>query len=86
VKLATLEPFETVTDAGTPSAATLLDSATTAPPDPAEFDSVTTQFEVPPEMRLVGAQTSDIKAGGADCRVKDCPCELPFKDAVTTAV
>ncbi len=86
VKLAVLDPLKTVTDPGTVSAAALLDSVTVTPPVPAVFDSVTTQFEVPPELRLVGAQASDVKAGGVDTSVKDCVWELPFSDAVMTAV
>jgi hypothetical protein len=85
-KLAMVEPFATVTDPGTTSAAVLLESVTTAPPDPAAFESVATQFEAAPEARLVGKQATDIKAGGAESKVKDCVCEPPFKEAVTTAV
>jgi hypothetical protein len=46
----------TVTEAGTVSAAALLDSATVAPP---VFDSVTVQAEVPPDPRLVGLHVSE---------------------------
>lgn len=86
VKLAVVAPPGTVTTPGTPRAAVLLDSITAAPPDPAEFESVTTQVETPPEARVVGAHASDIKAGGAESSVKDCVWELPFTDAVTAAV
>jgi len=86
VKLAVLEPLETVTVPGTVSVAALLVSATATPPAPAAFDNVTVQVDVPPELRLVGAHASDVKAGGVDTSVKDCVWELPFSEAVTTAV
>jgi hypothetical protein len=85
-KLAVVEPLATVTDPGTASVAVLLESVTTTPPDPAAFESVTTQLETPPEARLVGVQASESSVAGADSKVKDCVCELPFKEAVTTAV
>ncbi len=72
VKLAVLEPLRTVTDPGTVSAAALLDSVTATPPLPAAFDRVTTQLAVPPELRLVGVQVSDVRAGGVDTSVRDC--------------
>jgi hypothetical protein len=71
-KVDVVEPLDTVTDAGMASAPTLLDSATAAPPDPAAFDSVTIQVDAAPELRLVGEQANDIRAGGADSNVRDC--------------
>jgi hypothetical protein len=71
-KLAVVEPLDTVTVPGTVRAAALLDSVTTAPPLPAAFDRVTTQVDVPPELRLVGEQLSDAKAGGVATSVSDC--------------
>jgi hypothetical protein len=86
VKLAVLEPLETVTDAGTLSVAALLVSVTAAPPAPAAIDSVTTQVDVPPELRLVGAHASDVKAGDVDTSARVCVWELPLSEAVMTAV
>ncbi|MGD0669124.1 MAG: hypothetical protein ABSB23_16320 [Bryobacteraceae bacterium] len=86
VKLAVLKPLATVTDPGTVSVAALLVSVTETPPAPAAFDSVTVQVDVAPELRFMGAQASDVKAGGVDTSVRDCVWELPFKDAVMTAV
>jgi len=86
VKLAVVEPLETVTDPGTLSVAALLVSVTAAPPAPAAFDSVTTQVDVPPEPRLVGAHVSDVKAGSVVTSDNDCVWELPFNEAVTIAV
>jgi len=58
VKLAVLDPLATVTVPGTVSVATLLDSATVTPPDPARLERVTVHADVPPELRLVGVQAS----------------------------
>jgi len=77
-KLAVVEPLGAVTVPGTLRAAALLDSAITAPPLPAACDRVATQFAVPPEPRLVGAQMSDVKAGGVATSVRDCVWELPL--------
>lgn len=84
--MAIVEPLAMATDPGTASVAVLLESVTTTPPDAAALESVTTQLETPPEARLVGEQVSDCSVAGADSKVKDCVCELPFKEAVTTAV
>lgn len=48
VKVAEVAPDATVTEAGTVSAPTLLESATVIPPDPAALDRVTVQVDVPP--------------------------------------
>jgi hypothetical protein len=68
VKVAVVAPLRTVTDPGTVSAAALLARAIDAPPAVAAFESVTTQVAVRPELRLVGVQTRELKAGGADAR------------------
>ena len=58
VKLAEVAPDATVTDGGTLSVPTLLDSGTTAPPAPAALDRPTVHVDVPPEVRLLGTQLS----------------------------
>jgi len=77
VKLAVLEPLGTVTEPGTVSAATLLDSVTVTPPDPAAFESVTVHVAVPPGVRLAGAQDTRLINPGAR-RDRDVGCELPL--------
>lgn len=77
VKAAMLEPLETATDPGTLSAAVLLESVTTAPPDPAAFESVTVHVDVPPGVRLAGAQDNEPIDPGAT-RDRDAVCELPL--------
>ena len=86
VKLAVVAPLSTVTEPGTVSAAALLDTDTTTPPRPAALESVTTQFDVPAELRIDGVHASEVRAGGVGTRVRVCVCELPFSDAVTIAV
>ncbi len=86
VKLAVPEPLETVTEPGTVNAAALLESVTDAPPVPAVFNNVTTQVDVPPELRLVGAHANELKAGAMDTSARVCVWELPFSEAVMTAV
>jgi hypothetical protein len=68
VKVAVLAPLKTVTDPGTASAPALLVRVIDAPPAVAALESVTTQVVVRPELRLVGVQTRELKAGGADAR------------------
>ena len=63
VKLAEVEPEDTVTAVGTINVATLLDRLTIAPPVNAAFESVTEQVEVPPESRLVGEQGNELIVG-----------------------
>ena len=75
VKLADVAPEATVTDAGTVSAAALLESVSATPPEPAACDSVTVQDEVPPELRLVGLQDSALTLSGASREI-DAVCEL----------
>ena len=85
VKLADVELAATVTEAGTDKAVVLLDKATEAPPEPAACDSVTVQVVDPPELRLVALHVSWLTVVGATREI-DAVCELPLKDAVTTAV
>lgn len=48
VKLADVAPDGTFTEAGTVNAASLLESVTVVPPDPAALDNVTVHVDVPP--------------------------------------
>ena len=66
VKVALEEPAPTVTDAGTVRAATLLESDTAAPPEPAAADNVAVQVEVAPAARLAGAQDNELRTTGAN--------------------
>lgn len=64
VKAADVVPAGTVTDAGTGSAAALLDdNATVLPPAGAGALTVTVQVVEAPAVRLEGAQTSEEAAG-----------------------
>jgi hypothetical protein len=65
VKLAEVAPDATVTEAGTVSAALLLERVTVIPPEPAACDSVTAHADVPPELRLVGEQDTALTTVGA---------------------
>ena len=85
VKLAEVAPDETLTDPGTVSAVTLLDSVTEMPPVPAACDNVTVQVDVPFEFRLVGLHDSELTVVAAT-REMLAVCVLPFKVPVTTAV
>lgn len=58
VKLADVAPDGTVIEAGTGSAAALLESVTTAPPDVAALDSVTVHVVVAPGLTFTGLQLS----------------------------
>ena len=75
VKLAEVAPDATVTDGGTLSVPTLLDSGTTAPPAPAALDNVTVQPDTPPDDRLVGAQLNPLTTVGATSEMVAC-CEV----------
>ncbi len=77
VKFADVAPDATVTDAGTVSAAALLERDTAIPPEPAACDSVTVQADVPPEPRLAGVHDTRLTAAGATSRI-DAVCELPL--------
>jgi len=63
VKLAEVEPEDTVTAVGTVSTLTLLDRLIVAPPVSAGFERVTEQVDVPPERRLVGEQEKELIVG-----------------------
>ena len=58
-----VDPEATVTAAGTVNAAALLDRLTVAPPVSAAFDRVTEQVVVPPEIRVVGEQETELTVG-----------------------
>ena len=55
--VAVVLPDPTVTDAGTVSAAALLDKVTVAPP---VFDTVTVHVELPPDPKLLGLHVSPL--------------------------
>ena len=63
VKLAEVDPKDTVTVAGTVSAAASLDRLTVAPPVGAAFDRVTEQADVPAEVRVDGEQETPVSVG-----------------------
>jgi hypothetical protein len=63
VKLPEVAPAATVIDAGTVSAAALLNSETVALPAGATVLSETVQFEVPPELKDVGEQFKPVRVG-----------------------
>jgi len=77
VKLAVVAPLEIVTSPGTLSAAALLESITTTPPDPAALESVTVHADVPPGVRLAGTQDNAFNDPGTR-RDRDVVCELPL--------
>lgn len=58
-------PAETVTEAGTVTAALLLDNDTEAPPPGAPSVSVTVQEEVPGAFTAVGLQETLLRVDGA---------------------
>ena len=76
-KVATLEPAATVADAGIDSAATSLDRVTVTPPEPAALERVTVHVAVPPELRLVGVQVSELRDANGDTAMV-AVCELPL--------
>ncbi|MBI1791167.1 MAG: hypothetical protein HYR60_26865 [Acidobacteria bacterium] len=63
VKLAVVEPEATVTEAGTASAALLLDRLTANPPPPAVLVRVTVQLAAAAEATLAGQFTEDSCTG-----------------------
>jgi hypothetical protein len=77
VKLAMMVPAATLTDPGTVNAASLLDSVTVKPPEPAGLDSVTVHVEVPPELTVAGVQKSELKDASGE-RIMLAVCELPL--------
>jgi hypothetical protein len=82
VKVAVVLADATVTEAGTLSAPTLLESATVAPP---ACETVTVQVDVAAEPRLDGVQLSALMVVGA-VNAMLAVCVLPFSVAVTVAV
>jgi len=64
VKPAVVEPAETVTEAGTVTAALLLDNDTEAPPAGAPSVSVAVQEEVPGAFTAAGLQEMLVRLGG----------------------
>jgi len=82
VKLAVVAPAATDTEAGTVTAALLLDTATDTPE--LADDKVTVQADVPPETTDTGAHCSDVTVGAVT--VTEALVELPFNDAVSVAV
>jgi hypothetical protein len=77
VNVADAAPDATLTDDGTDSAAVLLERATVTPPDPAGCDSVTVQFAIQPEFRLVGLQDTELTEAAASSDI-DAICEPPL--------
>jgi len=84
VKVALEEPAATVTEAGTRSAAVLVESDTAAPPEPAVFDNLTAQVDVAPAPRLLDPHDNELKTTGVTSK-SEAFLEMPLKVAVTTA-
>jgi hypothetical protein len=63
-----------------------LEIATAKPPVAAFWESVTVQFEAPPESTVVGVHCSEDTSTGGGVMVTDAEVELPFNAAVTLAV
>ena len=84
VKFALFAEADTVTDAGTVSVPTLLDSPTVAPPTGAAFDNVTVHVDAAPFPKLLGVHATRPTTGNATSEM-DAVCVLPFNEAVTTA-
>jgi hypothetical protein len=82
VKVAVVLPDPTVTEAGTVSAAALLNSVTVAPP---VFDTVTVQVALPPDARLAGLHVTPLSSTGATSEIVAVSV-LPFSIAVMVAV
>ena len=86
VKLAVVAAAATVTEAGTVSAALLLDNATEEPLVGAALDKVTVQVEEPPEATVFGEHASVVTVATGET-VTEAVAELPSKEAVrVTAV
>ena len=85
VKVVLEEPAATVAEAGTARAATLLESDTAAPPEPAATDNVAVQVDLAPAARLVGAQDNELKTTGATSE-SEAVWELLFSAALITAL
>ena len=82
VNVAVVLPAPTVTEAGTVSAAALLDSVTVPPP---VLDTVTVHVELPLGPRLVGLQLNPLSTTGATSEMV-AVWVLPFSVAVMVAV
>ena len=82
VNVAVTLPAPTVTDAGTGSAARLLDSVTDAPP---VLDTVTVQVELAPAARLDGLHEMPVSVARAPNEMVAIWL-LPFNNAVMVAV
>jgi len=77
VKFAEVEPADMVIVAGTGNTAALLDRLTIAPPVNAAFESVSEQVAVPPEIRLVGEQETELTVGLVSREIDEF-AELPL--------
>ncbi len=82
MKVALAPPGATVTEDGTLSAATSLDSDTVAP---AVVETVIVQVELPFESRLVGLQVRPANVRGRTREIR-AVCELSFRVAVRVTV
>ena len=82
VNVAVVAPDPTATEAGTPSGAALLDSATVAPPF---LDTVTVQVELAPGPKVEGLHVSPLTKTSATSEIVTV-WALPFNIAVTLAV
>jgi hypothetical protein len=85
VKLAVVDPADTVTEAGVVKAELLTAKATLVPPVGAAWFRVTVQELVPPELTLVGLQPRPVTIMGAT-KVKVVVCELLLELPVIVAV
>ena len=98
VKVAVVEDGETTTDAGAVRSPVSLDKLTERPPPeeakppgvepPAGVAAlkVTVHVLLPPELSVVGAQTSEVTVITGGARLREAVCELLFNVAVMTAV
>ena len=82
VNVAVVFPELTATVDGTLNPATLLDSATVAPP---ALDTVAVHTELQPDSRLVGAHVNPISLTGGVSEIV-AVAVLPFRVAVMVAV
>lgn len=87
VRVAVVAAAATVTDAGTLSAALLLERDTEAPPVGAAFDNVTVQVEVVLVFKLLGVQASELTTAGVGAtRDRVAGCEVLLYVAVTVTL
>ena len=85
LKVALIDPADTVTEAGTVRAALLALNDTTCPPVGAALVRLTVQVLDVPESNVEGAQASEDKTAGAT-RLRLAVCDPPFRVAVSRAV